>query len=101
MAPDDPDHDHDHEAHPPWDISRQVEQLENLLVDKGLVDPDALDAIVATYEQDIGPRNGAKVVARAWTDPAYRQRLLADGVAAVAELGFSGRQNEHLVVVEN
>ncbi|MEI7931636.1 MAG: nitrile hydratase subunit alpha [Alphaproteobacteria bacterium] len=103
MAENDPehDHDHDHDAHPPWDISRQVEQLENLLVDKGLVDRDAMDAIVATYEQEIGPRNGAQVVARAWTDPAYKARLLADGVAAIAELGFSGRQGEHLVVVEN
>jgi nitrile hydratase len=75
--------------------------LESLLVEKGLVDPAALDALVETYEHDIGPRNGARVVARAWTDPAYRRRLLSDGTAAIAELGFGGLQGEHLVAVEN
>jgi len=70
-------------------------------VEKGLVDPAALDALVDAYENKIGPRNGARVVARAWVDPEYRRRLLADGGAAVAELGYGGSQGEHLVVVEN
>jgi len=82
-------------------LGQRVDQLETLLVDKGLVDRAALDAVVDVYENEVGPRNGAKVVARAWTDPAYKQRLLADGPAAIAELGFAGRQSEHLVVVEN
>jgi nitrile hydratase subunit alpha len=83
------------------DIARRVEALESLLVEKGYVDPDALDAIIATYEHDVGPRNGAHVVARAWTDPAYRERLRADATAAIAELGYGGRQGEHMVAVEN
>ena len=83
------------------DIARRVEALESLLVQKGYVDPDALDAIIATYEHDVGPRNGAHVVARAWTDPAYRERLRADATAAIAELGYGGRQGEHMVAVEN
>jgi nitrile hydratase subunit alpha len=83
------------------DIARRVEALESLLVEKGYVDPAALDAITATYEHDVGPRNGARVVARAWTDPAYRARLRADATGAVAELGFGGRQGEHIVAVEN
>jgi nitrile hydratase subunit alpha len=83
------------------DIALRVEALEAILVEKGYVDPAALDAIVATYSHDIGPRNGARVVARAWTDPDYRQRLRADATAAIAELGFGGRQGEHMVAVEN
>jgi nitrile hydratase len=75
--------------------------LESLLVEKGLVDPAALDALVDAYENRIGPRNGAQVVSRAWVDPAYKQRLLNDGGQAIAELGFLGAQREHLVVVEN
>ena len=75
--------------------------LETVLLAKGYVDPDALDLIVETYETKIGPRCGALVVAKAWVDPAYRQRLLADGTAAVAELSFAGRQGEHLKGVEN
>jgi nitrile hydratase len=71
------------------------------LVEKGLVDPAALDAIIEYYEHKVGPRNGARVVARAWTDPAYKARLLADATAAIAELGYSGRQGEHMVAVEN
>ena len=70
-------------------------------MEKGLVDPAALDAIVDYYEHKVGPRNGARVVARAWTDPAYKARLLTDATAAIAELGYSGRQGEHMVVVEN
>jgi nitrile hydratase len=79
----------------------RVEALESLLVEKGLLDSAQVDAIVRRYEQDVGPLNGAKVVARAWVDPAYRARLLADGTAAIAELGFGGPQGEYMVVVEN
>lgn len=75
--------------------------LEALLVEKGILSTDAIDTIVRAYEQDIGPLNGAQVVARAWTDPAYKQRLLADGTAAVAELGFGGREGVDIVVLEN
>jgi len=99
--PHDHDHDHDHGQHPPSDMALRVKALESLLVDKGLVDPAALDAIIETYEHQVGPRNGARVVARAWTDPAYRARLLADATAAIAELGYGGRQGEHMVAVEN
>jgi len=90
----------DHDA-PLTDVELRVRALESLLVDKGLVEPAALDALIDTYETKVGPRNGAKVVARAWVDPAYKQRLLEDGTAAVAEFGFVGRQSEKLVVVEN
>src|SRR5262245_61930488 len=97
------DHEHDDHAEgsPLSEIDLRVRALESLLVDKGLVDPAALDALIDAYETKIGPRNGAKVVARAWTDPAYRERLLADGTAAIAELGFGGQQGEVMVVVEN
>jgi nitrile hydratase len=78
-----------------------VKSLESLLVDKGLVNRAALDALVDTFEHKIGPRNGARVVAKAWTDPAYKRRLLADPDAALAELGYAGQQGEHMVVVEN
>lgn len=79
----------------------RVKALESLLVEKGLVDPAALDVLIDTYENKVGPRNGAKVVARAWTDPAYKARLLSDASAAIAEFGFTGRQGEDMVVVEN
>ena len=93
---------HDHTGQePPSDIALRVRALESLLVEKGLVDPAALDAIVETYAHEVGPRNGARVVARAWTDPAYKARLMADASAAIAELGYSGRQGEHMVAVEN
>jgi len=98
------DHDHDdgdHQQAPPSDLALRVAALESLLVEKGLVDPAALDALVDTYEHRIGPRNGAKVVARAWVDPAYKTRLLNDATAAIAELGFGGLQGEHMVAVEN
>ena len=93
-------HDHAHNA-PPSETAMRVKALETLLTEKGLLDPAAIDALVETYETKIGPRNGAKVVARAWTDPDYKQRLLEDGSAAIAELGFSGVQGEDMVVVEN
>ncbi|SDM30476.1 nitrile hydratase [Nonomuraea maritima] len=79
----------------------RTEALEQLLVERGLVDPAVVDGIINTYEADIGPLNGAKVVAKAWSDPDYRRRLLEDGTAALGELGFIGTQGEHIVVVEN
>jgi nitrile hydratase len=85
----------------PSDPALRVKALESLLVEKGLVDPAALDELVDVYENQVGPRNGARVVARAWMDPAYKQRLLEDGTAAIAELGYSGSQGESLTVVEN
>ena len=93
-------HDHDHQEVPP-DIALRVRALESVLVEKGMVDSAALDEIVDAYENRIGPRNGAEVVARAWVDPAYRERLLADGTAAIGELGHLGGQGEHMKVVEN
>ena len=83
------------------DPAIRVRALEALLTEKGLIDPKALDALVDTFENKIGPRNGARVVARAWSDPAYKARLLADGTAAIKELGYSGLQGEDMVVVEN
>ena len=98
-----PDHEHSHHDHQvvPSDPALRVKALESLLTEKGLVDPKALDALIDTYENKIGPRNGARVVARAWVDAAYKQRLLADGTSAIAELGYGGAQGEHMVVVEN
>jgi len=93
-------HDHQHQA-VPSDVALRVKALESLLVEKGLVDPAALDKIVDAYETKIGPRNGARVVAKAWVDPAYKKRLLADGTAAIAELGYTGGQGEDMVVLEN
>jgi len=93
-------HEHEHQA-VPSDPALCVKALESLLVEKGLVDPAALDALIDIYENKVGPRNGARVVARAWVDPAYKQRLLLDATAAIAELGYGGRQGEHMVVVEN
>jgi nitrile hydratase len=78
-----------------------VKSLESLLIEKGLVDRKALDALIDTYEHKVGPRNGARVVARAWADSAYKQRLLANADAALAELGYGGLQGEHMVAVEN
>ncbi len=95
-------HDHDHaEGDTPSDIELRVKALESLMIEKGLVDPAALDAIVDTFENKIGPRNGARVVARAWSDPDYKARLLADATAAIAELGYTGAQGEHMVALEN
>ncbi len=94
------DHDHDHQVVPD-DIALRVRALESILIEKEMIDPADLDAVVDTYENRIGPRNGAQVVARAWSDPEYRARLLEDGTAAIAELGFGGAQGEHMVVVEN
>jgi len=95
------DHDHGHGASTLGEMELRVRALQTLLTDKGYVDPGALDEIVETYEKRIGPRNGARVVARAWTDPAYRERLRADATSAIAELGYGGRQGEHMRAVEN
>ncbi len=93
-------HDHEHDNHfSP--IEARVKALESLMVEKGYVDPAALDAIIETYETRVGPRNGARVVAKAWNDPAFAQRLKQDATAAIAELGYSGRQGEHMVAVWN
>ena len=83
------------------DPALRVEALASLLTERGLIDPATVENFIKTYEQSVGPMNGAKVVARAWTDPQYRVRLLADGTAAIAELGFKGPQGEHIVVLEN
>ena len=95
-------HDHSHEDQSELsEVALRVRALETVLTRKGLVDPEALDAIVDTYENRIGPRCGAQLVARAWADPAYKTRLMVDANAAIAELGFGGRQGEHMVVVQN
>ncbi len=97
-------HDHDHEHHEGSALSPialRVKALESLLVEKGYVDPAAMDALIETYETKIGPRNGARVVARAWSDSAYRKWLFEDATAAIASLGYTGRQGEHMVALEN
>jgi len=94
------DHDHDHGSELS-EAALRVRALETILTQKGYIDPAALDAIIETYETKIGPRNGARVVAKAWTDPAYKARLMSDATSAIAELGYSGRQGEHMRVVEN
>ena len=91
------DHDHSEMS----EVAARVRALETLLTEKGYIDPAAVDALIETYETKIGPRNGARVVARAWSDPDYLDRLRQDATAAIAELGFSGRQGEHMVAVEN
>src|SRR5918995_4477229 len=101
------DHEHDHDDEPGThgapltETQLRVRALESLLVEKGLVDPAALDALIDNYETKVGPRNGARVVAKAWVDPSYKERLLANGGAAIDELGYRGRQGEDIVVLEN
>lgn len=92
---------HNDHTEPPAEIALRVKALESLLTEKGLVDPAALDAIIETYETKVGPHCGARVVARAWTDDAFKSRLLDDGTKAITEMGYTGRQGEHIVVVEN
>ncbi len=92
--------EHEHQT-VPSDPALRVKALESLLVEKGLVDRAALDALIDAYEHKIGPRNGARVVARAWSDPAYKQRLLRDADAAIAEMGYGGMQGQHMVALEN
>jgi nitrile hydratase len=95
-------HDHQHaNSRPLTDPELRVKALEQVLLEKGLIDPAAVDALIDTYETKVGPHNGARVVARAWTDREYKQRLLENGTAAIAELGYSGIQGEDMVVVEN
>lgn len=92
------DHDHDHDHDP---RALRAEALEAILIERGLVQPEVIDKVLKQFEEDLGPMNGARVVAHAWTDPAYRERLLADGLSAIGELGYGGPEVEHLVVVEN
>ena len=100
MPHDHADHDHPHTLLPP-DPALRVKALETILTQKGLIDPAALDEIIETYETKIGPRNGAHVVAKAWTDPTFKAALLKDATAVVSEMGYYGRQGEHMIVVEN
>lgn len=93
--------DDHHHPHPRSAVEDRVDALEALLTEKGLLDPATVDSVVEYYEHAVGPMNGARVVARAWVDPEYRARLLADGTAAIAELGFGGPEGDHMVVVEN
>ena len=95
------EHEHDHGGSHLSDIELRVRALESVLLQKGYIDPAAVDVLIEAYETKIGPRNGARVVARAWNDPAYKQRLLTDATAAIAELGYRGLQGENMVVVEN
>ena len=95
------EHTNSHEHSHLDDTELRVRALKSLLIDKGYIDPDALDVIIDTYEHRVGPQNGAQVVARAWSNPDFRQWLMDDATAAIASLGFGGRQGEHMVVVEN
>ena len=102
----DHDHEHEHDGHhhhprAKSELELRAEALEALLAEKGLVSTDAIDAVVELYENDVGPQNGARVIARAWVDPDYRARLLSDGAEAIAELGYGGAEGDKLVVVEN
>ncbi|MDQ1466624.1 MAG: nitrile hydratase subunit alpha [Actinomycetota bacterium] len=92
---------HGHHPEPLAPVEARVAAIESVLLEQGMFDAERLDAIVANFEHNLGPLNGAKVVARAWVDPAYRSRLLADGTAAIAELGFGGPEGDHMVVIEN
>ena len=93
------DHDHEHSELSPMEL--RVRALETVLGEKGYIDPGALDVLIDTYQTRVGPRNGARVVARAWSDPAFKEWLLRDGSAAIGSLGYTGRQGEHMVVLEN
>jgi nitrile hydratase len=93
--------DHGHHPQPLSDVERRAHALEDLLTEKGIVSADFIDQVVEAYAHDVGPMNGAKVVARAWVDPAYKERLLADGTTAIAELGFGGPEGDHIIAVEN
>jgi nitrile hydratase len=101
MSHDHDDHDHDHGDNRWSEQQLRVKALESLLIDKKLVDPQALEVLIDTYETKVGPRNGARVVAKAWADPAYREWLLRDATEAIASLGYTGRQGEDMVVLEN
>src|SRR5512144_524567 len=101
MSEHDNDHHHDHDHSELSETQLRVRALETVLTEKGYVDPASLDLLIETYEKKVGPRNGARVVARAWADPAFRARLLKDATPAIAELGYAGRQGEHIVALEN
>ena len=101
MSDHDHDHHHGHDHSELTETQLRVRALETVLTEKGYVDPAALDLLIETYEKKVGPRNGARVVAKAWADPAYRTRLLKDATPAIAEVGYAGRQGEHIVVLEN
>ena len=90
-----------HHSHGPSDIEVRVQKLESLLIEKGLVNPETIDALVDTYENRVGPKNGARVVAKAWLDSEYKARLMDNATEAIKELGYAGRQGEHMQVVEN
>ncbi len=94
-------HEGGHHPSPPSEVERRVMAIESLLVERGLITTDAVDAVIDVYEHDVGPLNGAKVVARAWVDAGYRERLLRDATRAIAELGFGGAEGENMVVLEN
>ena len=94
-------HDHSHDSSELGEMDLRVRSLQTVLAQKGYIDPAALDVLIDTYQTKIGPRNGARVVARAWVDPVFRQWLLEDASAAIASLGYTGRQGEHMVAVEN
>ena len=101
---DDHDHHHHHDHDHGSELSEtqiRVRALESILTEKGYVDPAALDLLIETYEKKVGPHNGARVIAKAWTDPAFRERLLADATPAIASVGYAGRQGEHIVALEN
>jgi nitrile hydratase len=95
------EHQHQDHTEPPSDLVLRVKALESLLIEKGLVDAAAIDKLIDTYESKVGPHNGARVIARAWSDPAFKKWLLEDATAAIASMGFTGRQGEHMRVVEN
>ena len=95
------DHGHEHHPEPLAPVEARVAAIESVLIERGMFDAKALDAIVENFEHNLGPMNGARVVARAWVDPDYKRRLLTDGTAAIAELGFGGAEGDHMVVVEN
>jgi nitrile hydratase len=101
MAHDHHDHDHDDDHSELGEMDLRVRALETVLTQKGYIDPAALDVLIDTYKTQIGPRNGARVVAKAWVDPAFHDWLLKDATAAIASLGYTGRQGEHMVAVEN
>ena len=101
---DDHDHHHHHDHNHGSELSEtqiRVRALESILTEKGYVDPAALDLLIETYEKKVGPHNGARVIAKAWTDPAFRERLLMDATPAIASVGYAGRQGEHIVALEN
>ena len=101
MSHDEHDHGHEHHPEPLAPVEARVAAIESVLIEHGMFDTELLDGIVENFEHNLGPLNGAKVVARAWTDPEYKARLLDDGTAAIAELGFGGPEGDHMVVVEN